>query len=278
VQTADDGCEIKGEEVQLKLHPIGLTKVPVSFFNAAEDAPEVLRSFILSRIEAVRESHRSTVRQIIDGANALLANYEKEQSREVMHAAAHRLELWLDNNADLSGAPAMHVEESLIATVRSAHPRTVFASVAREGEWYNLDYAHQLSHGARRIATQIAEPKLKGFQEIASNLLQDEELSEAHDLVQQTVRVFEGGFDQLVRKVQLVGQSIHADEMRPDSGFWHNCGQEWGRGGGYRDRINGHNQGWFLNKHGEADTRVISLIQENWNEAVTSVRHLLTPG
>jgi hypothetical protein len=56
VQTARGGCEIKGEEVQLKLHPPGLVNLPVTFFNAAEDAPDELRFFIRSQIEVIRKS------------------------------------------------------------------------------------------------------------------------------------------------------------------------------------------------------------------------------
>ena len=275
-QTAIEGYELKTEEVQLKLHPLGLARLPVAFFNAAEDEPEVLRSFLLARIDAVRESHRNALREIISGANALLLNYEKEQAREVMIAAARRLTTWLDHNAELSTAPASHVHESLLSAVQAAHPRTVYAAVVRDGEWHNLDYAHQLSHGARRIATKAAEPKLGGFSAIATNLLDDDQFADAHDLVRQAVRLLEDGFDTIVRKAQLVGQSIHADEMRGDAIFWHDCGQEWGRGTGYRDRINNHNRGWFEVAHqGDADARVVQLIKENWNEAVVSVRELL---
>jgi transcriptional regulator with XRE-family HTH domain len=275
-ETPIDGYELKGDEVQLKLQPMGLVSLPVTFFNAADDAPSVLRSFILSRIEAVREFHRQGLREIIQGANALLTNYEKEQAREVMRVAARRLETWLQNNAELSAKPATRVHESLLTAIRSAHPRTVFAAVVREGEWQNLDYAHQLSHGARRIATQIAEPKLTGFKAIAENLLQDDQLIEAHDLIRQTVRLLEGGFDTLVRKVQLVGQSIHADEMSEDAAFWAACDREWGRGGGYRDRINNRNQAWFETAHeGHADTRVVEVIKSAWGEATASVRELL---
>ena len=273
-QTASEGYEIKGEEIQLRLHPLGLTNLPVAFFNAAEDVPEELRSFIRSRIDVVRESHRNKLREIITGANALLANYEREQARETTTQAARRLTVWLDNNEQISDAPATHVEDSLLSAVGSAHPRTVYASVVRNGEWQNLNYAHQLSHGARRIATQIVEPKLNGFRAIADNLLDDAEYAEAHDLVQQTVRILEGGFDSMVRKVQLVGQSIHADEMRLDADFWKELGQEWGRG--YRERINGHNRRWFVHdKRGGADTRVLELIREEWAAAVGKVRELL---
>lgn len=276
-QSASEGYDLKAEEVQLKLHPLGLSNLPVRFFNAAEDAPDDLRSFILSRIEAVQEWQRKALREIIAGANALLENYEKAQAREVMMAAAQSLITWLDNNAEITAAPKKRVHESLLLAVQSAHPRTVYAAVDRDGDWYKLNYAHQLSHGARRIATSIAEPKLNAFKVIATNLLQDDQYADAHDLVQQTVRTVELGFDNMVRKTQLVGQSIHADEMSADINFWRDCGKEWGRGAGYRDRINKHNKQWFEDEHsGEADARVLELVTESWNETMASVRQLLT--
>ena len=102
---------------------------------------------------------------------------------------------------------------------------------------------------------------------------------DAHDLVRQTVRILESGFDAMVRKVQPAGQSIHADEMRVDLDFWRNCEGEWGRGSGYRDRINDHNQQWFSDgRHEDADTRAVELVREEWGQAFTSVRELLTQG
>ncbi len=277
VQSAEEGYELKGEEVQLALHRSGLPNLPVAFFNAAEDEPSVLRSFILGRIEAVRGWQRETLREIIQGATTLLANYEKDQAREIMQAAARSLQTWIDNNAKLPASTKRHVHDSLMTTIKSAHPRTVYASIVRDGDWWNLNYAHQLSHGARRIATTIVEPKLKDFKAIATNLLQDEEFADAHGLVQQTVRAVEGGFDGVVRKAQLVGESVYADELRTDSTFWTECGNEWGRGKGYRERINEHNEDWFEQKRsGEADDRVLAAVNESWDEAIASVRQLLT--
>jgi hypothetical protein len=276
VQSEEEGYEVKGEETQLRLQPLGLDRLPILFFNAAEDPPEVLRNFILARVAAAQEWQRNGLREIITGAKAMLENYEKDQTREAMSAASRRLTVWLDNNVDATLKTKRHVQDPLIAAVASAHPRTVYAAVVRDGDWWNLNYAHQLSHGARRIAAGIAEPRLKGFTEIANNLLQDDQFSDAHDLVRQSVRAVESGFDTLVRKAQLVGQSIHADEMTGDADFWRACSSEWGRGSGYRDRINRHNTGWFENEqHGEADERVIQLVAESWQETVATVRQLL---
>jgi transcriptional regulator with XRE-family HTH domain len=273
-ETTQEGYELKAEEIQLKLHPLGLANLPVAFFNAAEDPPEQLRAFIVKRIVAVHDSHRAALREIIDGAKNLLTNYEEEQSRETLLAAARRLALWLDENADLSSSGVRHVHESLISATGSAHWKTIYATVARKGGWPNLDYAHQLSHGARRIATQVLEPKLLGFQTIAQSVLIDDELGEAHGMVRQTIRLFEDAFDNIVRTVQLVGESIHADELREDVDFWRESSTDSGQG--YKDRFTGRNRQWFEVRHrGEGEARVMSVIEQKWKESIQSVRELL---
>ncbi len=276
VQSASEGYDIKAEEVQLKLHPLGLANLPVVFFNASEDAPDTLRSFIRDRVNAISDFHRQALREIVNGANALLENYETEQSREATRTAARSLTIWLSNSSQLSTSAQQRVHESLLVAVGSAHPRTIHASVVRDGSWYNLDYAHQLSHGARRIATSIVQPKLDEFRGIATNLLNDDQLIDAHDLVRQSVRTLEGRFDNLIRMAQLVGQSIHADELRADSDFWRECAGEWGRGSGYRDRINAHTREWFDNaEHAEVGERVIELVRSHWDAAIAELRELL---
>ncbi|MEO9230629.1 MAG: hypothetical protein ABI216_17025 [Devosia sp.] len=273
-QTAEEGYELKAEEVQLKLHPLGLASLPVVFFNAAEDAPEVLRSFIASRIGVVRDAHRNALREIVNGANSLLANYEKEQTREIIRTAAHRLMTWLDKHADITTPATRRVHESLLSATGSAHWKTIYATVVRKGDWHNLDYAHELSHGARRIATQLIEPKLNAFRTIAQNVLDDDELAEAHDLATQTVRTLDDGFDALVRAVQLVGESVHADVLSEDMDFWREVSGV--SGSGYRDRINNYNRDWFEAKHGgEAEARVLTLVTQKWRESIDSVRGLL---
>lgn len=105
-------------------------------------------------------------------------------------------------------------------------------------------------------------------------MLDDEELSEAHDLATQTVRLLEDSFDMLVRTVQLVGESVHADELSEDLDFWRDCSRV--SGARYRDRINGYNRDWFETKHeGEAEARVYALVKQKWNDAIDSVRGLL---
>jgi transcriptional regulator with XRE-family HTH domain len=276
VRKAEEGYDVKADEIRLKLHSVGLSNLPVTFFNAAEDDPETLRNFLKGRIAAVRDHHRAALREIVAGANALLANYEKEQAHEAMREAARHLTNWLQHNTELTERPSHHVHDSLIAATASAYPQTINAAIVREGNWHKLSYGHNLSHGARRMATQAAERRLVGFREIANLLLRDEKLADAHDLVRQALRALEEGFDDLIRKVQLVGLSIHADELSADAEFWRDCVREWGRGSGYRDRVNRHNKHWFETRGGkDADGRVQDVIHREWKNAIGIVGQLM---
>jgi hypothetical protein len=279
VQSAEEGCEVKGDQVRLMLHGLGLSNLPVLFFNAAEQDREELRAFLLDRVADVRAHHREALREVVNGANAMLANYEKEQAQEAIRLAARPLATWLEHNADLTEEPSRHVHDSLLSATRVAYPRTIHASVVRDGNWPKLSYGHHLSHGARRMAAQVAEPKLNDFRAIATNVLQQEALADGHDLVQQALRALEDGFDALTRKVQLVGQSIYADELSEDDEFWRECEREWGRGNGYRDRVNGRNEGWFKSSDGkDADVRVKVVIHKEWATAVAAVKQLMPTG
>jgi hypothetical protein len=74
---------------------------------------------------------------------------------EAMREAARHLTNWLQHNTELTERPSHHVHDSLIAATAPA--QTINAAIVREGNWHKLSYGHNLSHGARRMATQAAE-------------------------------------------------------------------------------------------------------------------------
>jgi hypothetical protein len=276
VETEDEGYELKGDEVRLRLPSLRLTDENMLFFNASEQEPEILRVFLRARIAGIRAEHRDALQQIVADANALLANYEREQAEEAMRVGAQALVTWLQHSSQIKETPSRHVQDSLVSATSIAHPGTIRATVARSGKWPKLSYGHHLSHGARRMAAQVVEPKLDAFRVIATNVMQTEEFSVAHDLARQALRTLENGFDGLMRKVQLVGESIYEDELVSDTAFWQSCEAEWGRGRGYCDRVNGHNKNRFRPPAGkEADARVQTVIAEEWSATIASVNQLM---
>ena len=275
VDTVDAGYELKREQVEMRLQQLGLATTLVAFFNVREESSSSLQDFILGRIAVLRDSYRSRLDEIITGAHAVVANYQKAQVHEVQREAVRHLRVWLTANQELPQT-ADKFHEPLMAALQQAHPSTVRATIRRQGEWPNLEYAHQLGYGARRTGAVLLKPKAAGFAAIAENLLNDPQLADAAELVRQARRILESGVEEALRKIQLLGQANYLEGVKIDQAFWQQCDSEWGAGPGYRDRVSGRNREWFeAEDHAAYQVRIMALIGREWTQMVLRLTGLL---
>ena len=275
-QTVEDGYDLKGDQVELRLGKL-VSGVRIEFFNAFEDEPELLSDFLLELVHGLRKRHCENLKEAIAGANDLVQNFAKEQVREIQQQAAQHLITWLKNNRQI-GPFSRRLKDSLILAISRAHASSLQASVRRQGEWYNLDYSHQLGYGARSMAVGAVGPKLEAFKAVATNLLQNSELEEAFGLVQQASRILVSGTEALFGKSQLLGRTIHTRYMKPDAQLWGSCDEEWGRGRGYRDRVSQHHQEWFTDDRDNitAQTQaLVDLVEKEWQEILERLAAIL---
>ena len=274
-ETVDEGYELKGEQVEMRLDALNVSDVTCTFFNAFEDEPECLSDFLFKLVRGLRQRHCENLKEAIKGANDLVQNFEGEQVREIQQQATNRLIVWLQNNQQI-GPFSKHMKESLLSAISKVHPSSLRASVRRQGEWYNLDYSHQLGYGARAVATSVVGDKLEEFKVLATNLLQDPNLEEAFGLVQQARRIFESGTEDLFQKAQQLGGIIHR-YMMFDAQLWNSCNEEWGKGPGYRDRVSKHHRDWFADDsdHIKAQVLVKRLVEKEWQKILDRLKAIL---
>jgi transcriptional regulator with XRE-family HTH domain len=268
VETAQEGYELKGEQVSMALQPLNLQRLPAEFFNAHQEDPSHLREFLIGRLEIARQSFRAQISEITKDAELLLLNHEQEQAQEVLRAASKMMISWTTQHTKLPSLKA-HVQDSLMDQIGKAYASTVRASVRREGEWPNLSYSHHLGYGARRLAATALGKNVEGFSDLCATLAANPDYKEAIDLIQQADRVLSTTYEELLRKVQLMGQNLFRDELKSDVGFWVACDSEWGRGPGYRDRVSGRNKTWFTaSQRQELEQELNTLIEREWIQAL----------
>ena len=277
VESAEEGYELKGEQIALALEPLGLQTLGVAFYNANEDPAASAQQFLLKRLTRARAAFRTRVSDATIGAQALLRNHGEERIRAVLRDAGETLHTWAAQN---SAVPVVqgHVQESLMAQIQVAYASTVRAAVRREGEWPQLSYSHHIGYGARRLAVMALEKSVEQFTGHCKLMAATPRYTEAADLLTQAERVLTVSYEELLRKVQLMGQTVFKDALKADPLLWQACIDEWGQGPGYKSRVAAHNREWFNNEaRRKLEEELQALIVREWTRALANVTALLEP-
>jgi transcriptional regulator with XRE-family HTH domain len=274
VESDEEGYELKGEQVSNKLEPLGMN-LNVGFFNALSDDPALLQRFLTTQIGEVREHFRSSLREVIDTGRMLLENHEREQVQEVLRAAGRLIHTFLTEH-EVPAPIDAHVQDSLLSVMATSHPSTIHACVRRHGEWLNLSYSHQLGHGARRIAVLSLGEYVAHFRDYCKTLSKSGDLAEARELLLQAGRLMAQLYEEILRRIQLLGQNLFKEALRQDVNFWADCAGEWGEGPGYRIRVTNTNRRWFWHDDRRLlETELGELIAREWAQAVSRVSSLV---
>lgn len=271
----EEGYEVKRAQVDLALSSLGLAAMPVCFFNAMYDDFRPVRDIVLSRIDDVRGVQVARLNELAATVDRLEQNKEREEAQAVLDDTMRRVSVWLEKNAEL-GTLSSDVHKQLITAIRSAHPRSLWASARRRGSWSNLDYYYQLGFGARAVAAKHAKKRVEDLKTIIQNLVDDDELASAHDFLKQLALRVESETDEFLQRIQIAGKEAFTQELENDSEYWQWCENRWVQGSGYRDDVASRSDDWFEDAKREVERElIVRLISEGWKDLIGRVRQLI---
>jgi len=273
VEDEVEGYDLKRGDVEMTLSRLCLQAVPVEFFNARCDDPIPLRGTIVSGVRGIRLAWENRVHALSKTVDDLIANQKQEQTAIIFREVRSHLNSWLSKNRDIDTI-AEEVQQELVMDIRQAHWRSVWASVRRRGEWWNLDYYYEIGHGAKTIAAKYVAKKASEFEVIIQNLLNNPDLAAAYDMLEQVKLVLRARSDEMLKKMEIVGKAAFEDDLRADTAFWDTLEGESGQG--YRDRIATNSDDWFkINDRSDKHAFVKEKIVEGWQQVLAELDALL---
>ncbi|GAA5211992.1 helix-turn-helix domain-containing protein [Streptomyces thinghirensis] len=268
-ETTEEGYELKSEQIFNAFMPYRLSEIPTFFYNAREEEPEELRSFLRERVTQTRNQFRHQMSVVLDRTQTLLDNAEQEQVQAVQREAGRDVASWLKRHSQpvpING----HVHDTLLNEIERGHPSSVNAAIRREGEWRSLSYTHQLGYGARKETVDALGESIAGFTDLCQTL--SDSRPEARELLSQASQLMSTAYDELLRKVQLTGLTLYRDPLREDTDFWSDNAGEWGQGPGYLNRVHGRTREWFRKpQRRDLEAELAAVLEREWSALLERV-------
>lgn len=272
VESSHEGCDIKEEKIRTDMQRFGTQDMPIAFFDYANNDPSQLADFVVGRVVASREVLRERALEIVGRASALLENAAEEQILAVQREASDHLLTWLRMNAEPATGGA-RAYEALLGTIANAYAATVRASVRREGAWDNLNFNHELGHGARRLAVRALQGRAISFKDQCRTLA--ERSPEAAELVSHAERLMASAYDEALQRMQIAGTALWKESFI-GADLWASCEAEWGQGPGYKQRVLDHNRTWLSDEARlEIEEQLSVKLVKEWQSICQRVADIL---
>ncbi len=267
VQDVKEGYEVKEEQIEMLLGKIGLDKIPTHFFDSFNDKPIKLNEFIEEQINNLRNERIKRIQSISDAVDYLISNKEQESVRLSQEEVAKKIRIFLEQSPKLTEYNR-NITIYLFAWMNSTHPRTLWASMRRNGHWGNFNVYFNLGNGTRQEVSKDSSKIFLELDGILKNLLGDEGLDPSHQFLEELRLNWKTWNSNFLNRVQIIGNQMFMPFLDKSS-LWNECANLYGWGSGFRDDVAKKLRGWF---HDDEQKPLFGILNERiqtaWKEEV----------
>jgi transcriptional regulator with XRE-family HTH domain len=265
-----DGYDLKRDQIlrQLGAGEAGVvTGVPIYFFNAHDDDPAVIRRIVFEEIGNLRRSVEERLLAECAAADEIIENHEQQAFTSALKEVADRLGKFLDAHPDL-GSRVRPVHQELIQAMGEIrYASTIWAMTRRNGDYYNFSAIHHVGAGNARDALLRSKNWFERLQGQLDSLKKDAGLALAAKTIAQIevgARTWKRSFAEAAR---LAASEVYREPLESDWELWRDCAAQWGRGAGFKSRVEGRVLAWFEN-HTDLNDELEQIMANAWEKHV----------
>jgi transcriptional regulator with XRE-family HTH domain len=266
----EDGYNLKREQI---LRHLGsgeegtMSGVPIFFFNAHDDQPQMVRSEIHGQVLRLRQTFEERLLGECAAADEVIQNHEKQAFTMAVQEVTNRLATFLDAHRPLPSRvrPAHQEMTNALAEVRYAS--TIWAMTRRNGEYYNFSVSHHVGAGGAKDAMLRSKNWFERLQGLLDTLKKDPDLSLASKTILQieaSTGVWRRKFAEASRAAAV---EVFREPLESDQKLWYDCVTQWGAGPGFKARVSRLLADWF-EKRTDLNDQLEEIMAAAWDQQV----------
>jgi transcriptional regulator with XRE-family HTH domain len=267
IEDVKQAYALREAQIRSKLakHPGG-KDVPIIFYDSVEEDPAPIREKLLKKLAALRAVQATRLREIVAATDDLVSKFQDQQAQKGFKKLRSELRQFVETYRELP-ARAIPVQSQLLSALKHRHPRTVWASSTRNGDFYNLDSYERVATAANMDAKTRSDAAIAALNKLLAQLSQDPEcaaITSHLTVLQKDVPAWHLKF---LDEVKNRSQEIFRAVLFPDNKVWSDCKGFWGKGLGFRDNVALTVQDWLkLPSHDWIDEAVEGLVRKDWQD------------
>jgi hypothetical protein len=244
VETVEQGRSIKRDHAHRELERRSLRDMPILFFNAAEDDPVDASTQLLSRIREIRQREVDRLQRLVEATEALIENREQEGATAALREAVRHIRTIVDNSRELPPSVRPFFDALLRQiTASSTHARSLLASVARAGSWWNFDFYHAIGAGAAEDANLRARDSIAALRIALKNFASDKEYESCRSFLLALLESVDAWFDGFLVAARTTATEACRPVLSESGELWGRCEGDFRRG--FKTHVQRHLKKWF---------------------------------
>lgn len=273
VDDRDEGYDLKSQQIASRIGDT-IDRLALRFFDARRDEPEAIRSHVLSRVDAIRDSKRKEISHLDDVIDSLIEDIGQTHFEHTQWKVREKIAGFLKQHGEQMDDVAAPTWLKLVREVDQFHASSVWSVARGNGEGRSIDLYHVFAEFFREDAKDRSTRSATALKTLLRELLHDDdmqrpEMKRSKSFVSEVISMVDRQHEAFLESAGPLALSSLKQVLQQDDEFWTPCAARWGQGPGFRSEVAGRIEGWFKH-HARVSVRLERRLQEAWDENFVS--------